>query len=104
MASKAIPEAIKQQVDATVAHFNTTVIMDPQRRYLTRFRGRFLYLDRDDYGRIGPVCRLEYTGGPPRWEFAIYKYSDGRYDPEEWLFPGAEHIDGAMRASLAAYP
>jgi hypothetical protein len=19
------------------------------------------------------------------WDFAIYKYSDGRYDPEEWF-------------------
>ena len=42
------------------------------------------------------------------WEFAIYKYSDERYDPEEWIFPGAEEVDGtiegAMRAGLKAYP
>jgi hypothetical protein len=42
------------------------------------------------------------------WEFAIYKYSDERYDPEEWMFPGAEEVDGtiegAMRAGLKAYP
>ena len=42
------------------------------------------------------------------WEFAIYKYSDNGYDPEEWMFPGATLIDGtivgAMRAGLQAYP
>jgi hypothetical protein len=42
------------------------------------------------------------------WEFAIYKYSDGRYDPEEWMFDGMEEVDGtiegAMRAGLKAYP
>ena len=43
-----------------------------------------------------------------RWEFAIFKYSDERYDPDEWLFPGSEHVDGtiegAMQAGMAAYP
>jgi hypothetical protein len=42
------------------------------------------------------------------WEFAIYKYSDERYDPDEWMFPGAGHIDGtiegAIKAGLEAYP
>lgn len=40
--------------------------------------------------------------------FAIYKYSDERYDPEEWRFPGAGHLDGtvegALRACMEAYP
>jgi hypothetical protein len=43
-----------------------------------------------------------------RWEFAIFKYSDERYDPDEWMFPGGEELDGtiegAMRAGLKAYP
>ena len=42
------------------------------------------------------------------WEFAIYKYSDERYDPNEWMFPGAEYlngtIEGALKAGLEAYP
>jgi hypothetical protein len=37
-----------------------------------------------------------------------YKYSDERYDEEEWFFPGAGHVDGtiegAMKAGLEAYP
>jgi hypothetical protein len=70
--------------------------------------GKFLYLDRKDYGRLQPICRLEYTGNMQEWSFAIYKYSDERYDEEEWFFPGAEHVDGtlegAMKAGLEAYP
>jgi hypothetical protein len=42
------------------------------------------------------------------WEFAIFKWSTERYDPDEWFFPGAEYVDGtvegAMMAGLHAYP
>ena len=42
------------------------------------------------------------------WEFAIYKHSSERYDPDEWFFPGAGNVDGtvegAMEAGLEAYP
>jgi len=42
------------------------------------------------------------------WEFAIFKWSSERYDPEEWMFPGSEWVDGtiegAMKAGLQAYP
>jgi hypothetical protein len=26
------------------------------------------------------------------WDFAIYRYSTERYDPEEWFFPGEEYV------------
>jgi hypothetical protein len=42
------------------------------------------------------------------WEFAIFKWSTERYDPDEWFFPGSEYVDGtvegAMMAGLHAYP
>ena len=42
------------------------------------------------------------------WDFAIYKYSRDKYDPEEWFFPGSEFvngtIEGAMKAGMQAYP
>jgi hypothetical protein len=42
------------------------------------------------------------------WDFAIFRYSREFYDPDEWMFPGAGHVDGtvegAMRAGLEAYP
>jgi hypothetical protein len=105
---RAIPEDVKKQAEAIVDAFNTRVIRDPNRYYRPRYRGRFLYLDRVDYGIQKFVCRLTYTGRMDNWEFAIYKYSDERYDPDEWMFPGAGHIDGtiegAMKAGLEAYP
>ena len=59
-------------------------------------------------GNQGPICRLTYTGDLNSWEFAIYKYSDNRYDPDEWMIPGIGQFDGtvegAMKAGLEAYP
>jgi len=108
MTSKRIPEEVRQQVDKIVKEFNQSVLKDPNYYYVTRYRGNYLYLDRFDYGSVGPICRLKYTGSMDEWEFAIYKYSDERYAPDEWLFPGTEHVDGtvegAMRAGLEAYP
>jgi len=66
-----------------------------------------LFLDRNDNGNTGPICRLEYTGKMDQWEFAIYKYSRGDYSPDECFFPGEDHIDGtiqgAMLCGLEAY-
>jgi hypothetical protein len=103
-----ILDEVKTEVATIVQHFNTTVLRNPHCLYVPRYRGKFLYLDRQDYGRLSPICRLEYTGKMEKWYFAIYKYSDERYDEEEWFFPGVEHVDGtlegAMKAGLEAYP
>jgi hypothetical protein len=108
MAKKAIPNEVKEDVEAIVQRFNTSQIRNRRCRYVPRYRGKFLYLDREDYGHISPVCRLEYTGNMKSWSFAIYKYSSERYDDDEWFFPGSEHvngaIEGAMKAGLKAYP
>ncbi len=108
MATTGIPKDIKAQVEDIVARFNRTVIRDPGAFFTTRYRGKYLYLDRHDYGHLGPRGRLTYTGDMNRWEFAIYKYSDERYDPDEWMFAGAGYLDGtvegALRACMAAYP
>ena len=108
MSKKSVPQDVMTQVDKIVEEFNQKVIRTPNVYYHTRFRGRFLYLERFDYGRSGPICRLSYMGSIDNWEFAIYKYSKERYDPEEWFFTGAGHVDGtvegAMKAGLEAYP
>jgi len=108
MPSKRIPDEIKNQVEARITAFNREVLQDGNVSYLARYKGAFLYLDRSAYGQVGSICRLQYAGTIDGWEFAIYKYSDGRYDADEWLFPGSEHVDGtiegAMRAGMAAYP
>ena len=74
MTKKGIPDNVKAQINEIVAQFNEGS-GDPTCFYTTRFRGNYLYLDRSDFGRIGPICRLKYTGDMNKWEFAIYKYS-----------------------------
>ncbi len=105
---KLTPE-IKLQADAIVARFNVEQLRGrPWAHYVTNYRGPHLCLGHQRGGRFWPICRLTYTGAMNRWEFAIYKYSDEAYDPEEWCFTGAEEVDGtiegAMRAGLKAYP
>lgn len=102
MSKTGIPEEIKQQVNTVVEQFNRTVLKARGDYYEVRFRGRFAYLDRSQYGRVGPICRLEYTGSMDGWEFAIYKYSRDAYDPDEFFFPGAEELNGTVEGALKA--
>ena len=83
----AIPREIRSEVERIVEDFNERVLKDQGQYYLTRFSGRFLYLDRSDRGRMGSICRLEYQGSMDNWKFAIFKYSSGSYDPEDWFSP-----------------
>lgn len=76
---------------------------------MPRFKGVYLYLDREDYGSApSEICRLKYCGSIDKWEFSIFKHSSNRYDPEEFMFPGAGLFDGtvegAMRCGMEAYP
>ncbi|MCD4671905.1 MAG: hypothetical protein K8R77_04500 [Anaerolineaceae bacterium] len=116
----AIPLEIKAEVQKLVDEFNRKYFkrsapllrMIPGNNvsigYTARFRGKFLYLDRVEQGMPSHICRLTWTGAMDTWEFAIYKYSSERYDPNEWFFPGAEELDGtvtgAMEAGMTAYP
>jgi hypothetical protein len=100
---------IKAQADAIVSRFNVEQLSGrPWAHYVTNYRGAHLYLGHQRGGKFWPVCRLTYTGDMENWEFAIYKYSDERYDPDEWFYPGGAEVDGtiegAMRAGLKAYP
>ena len=107
MGKKKIPENIREQADGIIERFNKAY-GGSNHYYITRYGGSYLYLDRNDYGVISNICRLKYKGDVNNWDFAIFKYSSERYDPEEWFFPGEEHVDGtiegAMRAGLEAYP
>lgn len=108
MSRQTIPAQVREWADEIIQRFNTNVIKNPKRAYIARYRGSYLYLDRLEYEKQRPIARLTYAGSPEDWAFAIYKYSDERYDAEEWLFPGSEHVDGtiegAMKAGLEAYP
>ena len=43
---KTIPEQVRQQADDIIQQFNESVIRNPDRYFVPRYRGRFLYLDR----------------------------------------------------------
>ena len=102
-----IPPEIKEVVEKIVEDFNKNVLKNGYQYYQIRYKGRFLYLDLSDNGRLGPICRLEYTGKIDKWKFAIFEYSSERYNSQEWFFPGSNFVDGtvkgAMRAGLEAY-
>jgi protein-S-isoprenylcysteine O-methyltransferase Ste14 len=108
MSKQRIPDGTKEQVKARVDRFNRNVIKDPEHFYIVSFRGNYLYLARGHLGVPSPVCRLQYKGHMDNWDFAIYKFSTEKYDPDEWMFPGAGLVDGtiegAMKAGREAYP
>jgi hypothetical protein len=103
----AIPAEIKKQVEEIVEKFNRKTFKDSDVFYIPRYKGKYLFLDRSEYGTVGPICRLEFLGDVKSWEFAIFTYSDERYEESEF-FPGMGDIDGgivgAMKACLKAYP
>jgi hypothetical protein len=102
-----IPDDVKREVEAIVERFNRENSRRDDCYYEAQFRGKHCYLNRADYGQLGPICRLTYTGKMNDWKFAIFKWSSETYDPDEWMFPGSEFVDGtvegAMRAGLEAY-
>jgi hypothetical protein len=107
MKPAAIPDSVKEESLLAIARFNQTTLAGTGYSFVARFQGKNLYLSRNEFGQIAPICRLQYMGAKRLWEFAIYKYSSGRYDPEEMWFPGAEMVDGtvegAMKAGMLAY-
>ena len=109
MATTPIPAATREKALGDIEKFNRAELKQSGCQYIPRFRGKFLFLSRKDSdGRVEPICRLEYAGKRYGWFFAIYKYSDDRYDPEDWFFPGHQFVDGtvagALEAGMRAYP
>lgn len=108
MSQKGIPLEIRESAQSIVEHFNR-VYLRGSVSYVARFKGSYLYLDREDYGsHPAEICRLHYGGSLNKWKFAIFKHSSNRYDPDEFMFPGAGLLDGtiegAMRCGMEAYP
>lgn len=87
--------------------FNDEVVQDARRFFETRYRGLHVYLDRRDGHIVSQRGRIKYTGAMDEWEFTIFKYSSETYDPDEWMFPGSQHlngtVEGALKACAAAY-
>ena len=110
MAKKIIPLKIRQEIIKRIEIFNhkNFNVRTEDIYYFPEFKGKYLYLKRKESGDISPIARLTYTGNINKWEFAIFRWSREQYDPDEWFFPGVNHIDGtiegAMKAGLEAYP
>ncbi|NOX46011.1 MAG: hypothetical protein GXO89_03420 [Chlorobi bacterium] len=98
-----ITQEIKKNAEKIIADFNKSVFDESyEYRYVPRYKGGFLYLDRNEGGTVSPIARLKYTGDFSKWGFAIYKYSRDKYDPGEWMFPGSEELDGTILGALKA--
>jgi hypothetical protein len=97
-----ISAEVQQQAEDAIATFNREELKSGKLKYIARFKGQYLYLDREDYGQTGPICRLTYTGEFEKWEFAIFKFSGEAYDPNEWMFPGDEYVDGTIEGTMNA--
>jgi hypothetical protein len=102
MSANAIPVEAREAALRIIARFNQKVLAASGCCYAPRFKGKYLYLDREDSGNVGPICRLEYIKRKRHWEFAIYKCSDNCYDPEECFFPGSDLVDGTIEGALKA--
>lgn len=108
MKKPVISHEIREQMDSRIEAFNKKLRLQSKCYYISRYKGKFMYLDRFEYGMQKPVCRLKFNGKVDSWEFAIFKWSDEAYDSEEMFFPGEECVDGtvegAMKAGVLAYP
>lgn len=109
MAKTTIPTEIQNKVQSIIADFNKrTFSKTPGFSYYATFKGDKLFLNRKEGKMDSPIARLKYNGNIEDWDFAIFKWSNERYDPDEFLFPGAKHvngtIEGALKAGHEAYP
>jgi len=102
-----ISKEIREEISLIIEKFNNNELKERDLEYFAEYSGKFLYLKVIETRVISPVVRLTYTGEFDNWEFAIYKWSIERYDPDEFMFPGAQHvngtIEGAMKAGIDAY-
>ena len=124
--SKSIPKEIKEQVTQIVEAYNKK----SKTNFQISFRSKFAYLSKvenndsvTDFFReqlakkLGrplnipkqpdrkietKLGRLTYNGQMDNWDFAVFKYSRETYDPNEYMFPGAEELDGTIEGALNA--
>lgn len=103
MANAKISPEEKAKAIGIVETFNKKVFNNNKEfAYYALFKGNFLYLNRKECEKESTLARLKYSGEFTDWEFAIYKYSLDSYDPEEWMFPGSDHLDGTINGALKA--
>ena len=104
MKKNKIPQKVKDEALEMVVRYNE----QNNAEYQLHFRGQFAYLERIDNNIPTKIGRLRYMPKKKAWNFAVFKYSNEKYDPDEWMFPGWELLDGtiegAMKAGMEIYP
>jgi hypothetical protein len=99
-----IPEEVKAAISQRVQAFNKA----NKSGFIVEFKGKFCYLSKISWREPTKLGRLTWTGDIEKWTFDVYKYSREFYDPNEYMFPGREDlngtIEGAMRAGFKLYP
>lgn len=104
-----IPEDVKEAVIQRVQAFNKA----HKTQFQVEFKGKYCYLSKIHatyWSRAADtkLGRLEWSGDIDKLEFVVFRYSREIYDPNEYLFPGREDlngtIEGAMRAGFKLYP
>jgi hypothetical protein len=109
MAKTKIPEEIRDKANKIISEFNFKVNKKKSGvEYYAVYKSDFLYLNRKEGEKDGPIARLKFKGKIDNWDFAIFRWSNERYDPDEFFFPGSQHlngtIEGALKAGNEAYP
>jgi hypothetical protein len=104
-----IPEEVKEAIAERVISFNKA----HKAHFQVEFKGKYCYLS-----KIAPTFwgkavetklgRLEWSSDIDKLDFAVFRYGREFYDPNEFMFPGSEDLDGtiegAMRAGFKLYP
>jgi hypothetical protein len=104
-----IAQEVQDEVNQIIARFNKmTFPGTDQFYYFARFKGSFIYINRQEEHFDTPIARLKYNGDLKTLDFAIYKWSTESYSANEFMFPGWNlvngTVEGALHAGMEAYP
>ncbi len=97
MGKSKISTEVKEEIEEIIDQYNANAVGD----YFVEYRGDKIYLKRLEVtGHISPVARLHYTGSLDDLDFAVYRWTTEKYDPEESFFPGSELFDGTILGAM----
>lgn len=95
--AKRIPKDTQSQVSEIVENFNKK----NKTNFRITFRANYAYLSHVSYV-VTKIGRLQYIDSTNKWSFAVFRYSREFYDPDEFMFPGWELLDGTIEGALNA--
>ena len=101
----AIPEEVRAEIVERVEKFNKEYLSKETEQYIPEFKGKFIYLKRVKLdGYCDPICRLTYDGALKNMHFAMYRFSNEKYDDTADAFFDAGTLEKAMKVGLEVYP